>query len=194
MTILHTADEESVTGAAAALYAEDLAAIGYVPSHTRVMALNPEAVRAFEALIKAVAPGLGMRRYELVTLAAAGAIGSVSCVLAHGQKSLKYIDADEVQRVARDFRNAGLSAAEVAMMEYAAKLSRDSASMTERDAEVLREHGFSDREIVDIALAAAARNFYSRALHALGVDPDVPPKLEPALHEALLAGMAAARQ
>lgn len=194
MTILNTADEESVTGTAAELYAEDLAAIGYVPSHTRVMALNPEAVRAFEALIKAVAPGLGMRRYELVTLAAAGAIGSVSCVLAHGQKSLKYIDADELERIARDFRNAGLSPAEVAMMEYAANLSRDSASMTERDAEVLREHGFSDREIVDIALAAAARNFYSRALHALGVDPDVPPKLEPALREALLSGMAAARQ
>lgn len=194
MTILHTPDVDAVTGAAADLYAEDVANLGYVPSHTRVMALNPEAVRAFEALIKSVAPGLGMRRYELVTLAAAGAIGSVSCVLAHGQKSLKYIEADELERVARDFRNAGLPAAEVAMMEYAEKLSRDSASMTERDAQVLREHGFSDREIVDIALAAAARNYYSRALHALGVDPDVPPKLDDGLRDALLVGMAAARQ
>lgn len=189
MTILHTPDPDSVAGLAAELYAEDVSNLGYVPSHTRVMAINPEAVRAFEALIKAIAPGLGMRRYELVTLAAAGAIGSVSCVLAHGQKSLKYIDAEELARVARDFRNAGLPPAEVAMMEYAEKLSRDSASMTDQDAQVLRDHGFTDREIVDIALAAAARNYYSRALHALGVDPDVPPRLEPGLREALLDGI-----
>jgi uncharacterized peroxidase-related enzyme len=190
MTILNTPAEDEVTGLAAEMYADDLASIGYVPSHTRAMAINPEAEHAFVELIRTIAPSLGMRRYELVTLAAAGAIGSVSCVLAHGQKALGYLDADELLRVARDFRNAGLPAAEVAMMEYAAKLSRDSASMTEQDAAVLRDHGFTDREIVDIALAAAARNFYSRTLHALGVEPDVPRRIEPALKDALLAGIA----
>lgn len=108
MTILRTADESEVSGMAAELYGEDIAAFGYVPSHTRAMALNPEALRAFESLIKSVAPGLGMRRYELVTLAAAGAIGSEACRLAHGRKSLAYIDADELERVARDFRTTGL--------------------------------------------------------------------------------------
>ncbi len=189
MTILQTAEPDEVTGLAAELYAEDLEHLGYVPSHTRAMALNPEAVRAFEALVRSVAPGLGMRRYELVTLAAAGAIGSGACRLAHGNKSLKYIDADELERVARDFRTAGLPPEEVAMMEFAERLSRDSSTMTEQDATVLREHGFSDREIVDIALAAAARNFYSRSLHALGVEVDVPPSLSPRLKDALLAGM-----
>lgn len=191
MTILHTPDESEVGGVAAELYAEDLAAFGYVPSHTRVMALNPEAVRAFSSLVASITPGLGMRRYELVTLAAAAAIGSEACRLAHGRKSLAYIDADELERVARDFRTAGLSPAEVAMMEFAEKLSRDSSAMTENDAAALREHGFSDREIVDIALAAAARNFYSRALHSLGVVPDVPPELSTELKDALLAGIPA---
>ncbi|WP_395638283.1 peroxidase-related enzyme [Pseudolysinimonas sp.] len=190
MTILRTPDESEVAGLAAELYAEDREHLGYVPSHTRAMALNPEAVRAFEALIKSVAPGLGMRRYELVTLAAAGALRSTACRLAHGQKSLKYIDAGELERIARDFRTAGLPADEVAMMEFAERLSLDSSAMTEADAATLRDHGFSDREIVDITIAAAARNFYSRSLHALGVEVDVPPKLEPDLREALLAGMA----
>ena len=189
MTILQTPDESEVTGLAAELYAEDLEAFGYVPSHTRAMALNPEAVRAFESVIRAVAPGLGMRRYELVTLAAAAAIGSTSCVLAHGQKSLKYIDADELERVARDFRTAGLPAAEVAMMEFAERLSRDSSAMTEQDAAGLRDHGFSDREIVDITLAAAVRNYYSTALQALAVDVDVPEQLSPGLRAALVQGL-----
>lgn len=191
MTVLRTPDESEVGGVPAELYAQDRESLGYVATHTRALALNPEAVRAFESLIRAVAPGLGMRRYELVTLAAAGALGSTACRAHHGLRSLRYIDADELERVARDFRNAGLPAAEVAMMEFAEKLSGDSASMTEADAEELRRHGFTDREIVDITLAAGARNFYSRSLHALGVEPDIPPQLDPDLRDALLAGMRA---
>lgn len=189
MTIIATADENEVSGEAAELYAQDLRTLGYVATHTRVTALNPEAVRAFESLIKTLTPGLGMRRYELVTLAAAGALGSTACRAHHGLKSLNYLDADELERVARDFRNAGLSPAEVAMMEYAEKLSLDSSTMTEADAAVLRDHGFTDREIVDITFAAGARNFYSRSLHALGIEPDIPPSLEPGLVDALLGGM-----
>jgi uncharacterized peroxidase-related enzyme len=189
MTALHTAAEDEVGGPAAKLYADDLETLGYVTTHTRVTALNPEAVAAFEQLIHAIAPSLGMRRYELVTLAAAGALGSTSCRAHHGLKSLRYIDPDELERVARDFRTAGLPPEEVAMMAFAEKLSLDSSAMTADDAAELQRHGFSDREIVDIAFAAAARNFYSRSLHALGVEPDIPPTLPASLRDALLAGM-----
>lgn len=175
MSIIRTVPESEATGLVADLYAEDLADLGYVPSHSQVMAINPEAVRAFQALAATIAKPLGMRNYELVTLAAAEAIGSDACRLAHSRKSLKYMDAEEVVAVVTDYRSAGLSPAEVAMMDFAARLSADSSTMTDADAEALREHGFSDREIVDIALAAGLRNFYSRALHALAVDVDVPP-------------------
>ena len=189
MTIIRTPDPDEVEGEAAALYAADLASIGYVPSHTRVMATNPAAVRAFESLIRASLRTMDLRRYELVTLAAAGAIGSRACRLAHGKKSLKVFDEAALERIARDYHDAGLSEAEVAMMEFAERLSRDSASMTDADAARLRELGFADDEIVDIALAAAARNFYSRALHALAVPVDEPPQLSPALRDALVAGI-----
>ena len=188
MTIISTPEPDEVSGDAAELYAEDLAAMGYVPSHTRVMARNPAAVRAFENLIRASIRTMDKRRYELVTLAAAQAIGSRACRLAHGRKSLEVFDEQQLARIARDFHDAGLTDAEVAMMEFAARLSRDSATMTDADALRLREHGFSDDEIVDIALAAAARNFYSRALHALAVPVDVPPDLSPELRDALLSG------
>lgn len=55
------------------------------------------------------------------------------------------------------------------------------------DAAALRDAGFSDDEIVDITIAAAARNFSSRSLHARGVAVDVPPSLSPELAEALLS-------
>jgi uncharacterized peroxidase-related enzyme len=188
MTIIRTPEPSEVTGEAAELYAADIAKFGYVPSHTRVMANNPAAERAFEALVRAGRRTMDLRRYELVTLAAAQAIGSRACRLAHGRNALTVIDEAELVRLARDFHDAGLSELEVAIMEFAQKVSGDSASMTDDDSARLRELGLSDEEIVDVALVAAARNFYSRALHALAVPVDEPPGLSPELREALLSG------
>ncbi len=188
MTIIRTPEPDEVTGDAAELYAEDQEAFGYVPSHTRVMANNPAAYRAFENLIRASRRTLDLRRYELVTLAAAGALRSQACRLAHGNKSLSLFSEDELARIARDYRDAGLSEVEVGMMEFAEKLSGDSSTMTDADTLRLRELGLSDDEIVDVTIAASARNFYSRALHALAVPVDVPPGLSPELRDALLSG------
>jgi uncharacterized peroxidase-related enzyme len=185
VSIVKTVPEEEATGLVAELYAEDIEDLGYVPSHSRVMALNPEAVRGFEQLMRAIAIPLGKRRYELVTLAAAEAIGSQACLLAHSRKTLSILDAEQIARILRDYRDAGLTDAEVAMMDYAARLSTDSASMTDADSRQLRDAGFTDREIVDITLAAAARNFYSRSLHALAVEVDVPPGLDDAIVSAI---------
>lgn len=190
MTIIRTPDEQQVVGDAAAIYTADRDEYGYVPSHTRLMAMNVEAFEAWEALARAVARPLGMRRYELVTLAAAKGAGSVLCRLAHGRRSLSLFDPDQLERIARDHRDAGLSAAEVAMMDFAERVSGDAAGMTDEDGLVLRRHGFSDREIVDIALAAAARNYYSRAIAALGADVEELPGLSPRLVAALTHGLA----
>lgn len=189
MSILHTVAEEDASGTVAELYAEDLRDQGYVASHTKVMALNPEAERAWESLIRAIALPLGKRRYELVTLAAARGLRSQHCLLAHGARSLSLFDETDLIRIARDYRQAGLTEAEVEMMAYAEKVSSAASEMTVDDSRRLRDVGFSDREIVDITLAAAARNYYSRAVQALAVDVDVPPALSPALRDALVDGL-----
>ncbi|RAX50576.1 carboxymuconolactone decarboxylase family protein [Arthrobacter sp. AQ5-05] len=193
MGILQTTSEAEAVGATAAAYAADRAALGYVPSHTKVLALNPEAFEAWKALQSSITKSMGMRRYELVTLAAALGIGSRHCRLAHGNKALKYIDERELLGIATDYRSAGLAEAEVAMMDYAVKLSGDSAAMDESDSRRLRDLGFTDREIVDITLAAAARNYLSRILQALAVEIDVPPQLSEEMRGALLDPIEARR-
>jgi uncharacterized peroxidase-related enzyme len=185
MSIIHTVSEDEATGDIAAIYAEDREHHGYVPTRTRIMAVNPEAHQAFEDLTRAIASQLGVRNYRLVTLAAADALNSVECLLAHGSMARKIMDDAQIERVARDFHDADLTEAEVAMMEFAQKVCGDAAAMTDADSQILRDHGFSDRDIVDITLAAAVRNYYSRALQALAVPLDVPPNLPESLREAL---------
>ena len=172
----------------AEMYAADLRDDGFVYSHTQAMALNPEAHAAFEALIGAVLPSLGIRTYELATLGAARALGSPHCMLAHGRKVLRaeVLDEDTLAAVARG-DDSGLDPADAAVVRFAEKLSTDASAMTEADSRSLRDHGFTDRQIVDIALAAGLRNLLSRTLKALAVPMEGVPGLSPALVDALLA-------
>jgi len=193
--IVTTPDLDGATGHIAEMYDGDLRGDGFVFAHTRAMAVNPEAHQAFEDLIHAIVPSIGVRTYELATLAAARAIGSEHCLLAHGRKSLRagLLDEDQLTRLARDGADADLDPQDLAVVAYAEKLSTDAAAMTDADTERLREVGFTDRQIVDITLAAAVRNYFSRALQALAVPVDDVPGLTPALVAALRAPGAVAR-
>ena len=61
--------------------------------------------------------------------------------------------------------------------------------VTQKDIDELRSHGFSDAEILDVALTATARNFFSKTLDAVGAEPDPEYlKLENSLREVLAVG------
>ncbi len=79
---------------------------------------------------------------------------------------------EQLRALMIDYRNAGLEPAEVAMMAYAEKVTRAAHEVTEADVAGLRSHGLTDAEILDIALAAAARSFFSKTLEAVGAQPD----------------------
>ncbi|PNI09758.1 carboxymuconolactone decarboxylase [Arthrobacter sp. AFG7.2] len=192
MAILRMTPEAEATGLTAEIYDDDRRSLGYVPSYTKALSLNPEAYLAFDSLLKAISTSLGPRRYELVTLAASQAIGSTHCLLAHGKKSLHIFSEEQLRAIARGFHDAGLSEAEVAMMDYAVKLCTDAARMTDEDTQRLRDLGFNDREIVDITMAAAARNFISRSVLAMAVDLDVPTGMSEELKISLLGSIALA--
>lgn len=56
------------------------------------------------------------------------------------------------------------------MLAFAERMTLDAASMTEADVEQLRAVGFSDHDILSIALLAAYRNFIVRIADALGCE------------------------
>jgi len=185
--IVTTPAVDEAAGHAAEMYDEDLRADGFVFAYTRAMAVNPEAHEAFVALVRAIVPSIGVRTYELATLAAARAIGSPHCLLAHARKSLRagVLDEDQLERFARTGTSDGLDESDAAVVAFAEKLSVAPGSMTDADTLRLRDAGFTDRQIVDITLAAAARNYFSRALLALAVPIDEVPGLSAELSSAL---------
>lgn len=104
-------------------------------------------------------------------------------MLAHGALLRKnFFDAEQLALIAKDFRNAGLPPEEVAMMALAQKVSMQARDVTEQDIDELRQYGLADEEILDVILASAARNFFSKTLDSLNVTPDeIYKQLEPEL-------------
>src|SRR5919197_4203933 len=172
-------------------FADDWASHGYVANYIRLYARRPAVYVGWKQLLGAIKANMDPRRYELVTLAVARRLRSSYCSLAHG-KVLRdeFYDAATVRAIVTDHSHAGLAPVDVAVMDFADQVARDATSVRAADVVDLRDHGLSDDEILDVALAAALRCFFSKVLDAMGVEPDAAFRdlLEPDLHQALTVG------
>lgn len=74
-----------------------------------------------------------------------------------------------VEQLSQDYTAATLSAADRAMLDYAAKLTLTPTAVTEADVEGLRQVGFEDRAILDIVQITAYYAYVNRIADGLGV-------------------------
>jgi len=173
MTFIHTIPEDQAEAAVKKMYAENKAEFGYLPNYLKAFSLRPDVMAAWGQFLGTLSRDMDARRYELVTLAAARALHSSYCMLAHGSVMLQELfSPEQLARIAQDYQTADLTAAEVAMMAYAEQIVVDATAVTQSHIDTLHQHGFTDAEIFDITTTAAARCFFSKTLDALGAEPD----------------------
>ena len=146
-----------------------------------------DVLEAWVGLIAAIRSRMDVRRYELVTLAAARRLRSSYCSLAHGKVLLEL--GEPVREIASDRGAAGLDEVDLAVMDFAERVVDDASSIGDSERQRLRDVGLTDAEIMDVALAASARCFFSKSLDAIGVLPDASfRELGPELQELLVVG------
>lgn len=173
MAFIETVPVNQATDEVRAMYERAQANLGYVPNYAKIFSLRLEVMGAWSGLLASIRGHMDLRRYELVTLAAARALRSSYCMLAHGTiLRRQFYGPEQLAAIAGSAADAGLEPAETAMMAFAERVAKDASSITASDVESLRAHGFTDAEIFDIAAAAAARCFFSKLLDALGAEPD----------------------
>ncbi len=173
MTFIHTIPEELAEGDVKKMYEENKADFGYLPNYVQAFSLRPDVMAAWGQFLGTLNRHMDARRYELVTLAAARALHSSYCMLAHGTVMLQDLfSPEQLTRIAQDYQTAVLTPAEVAMMTYAEQIVLDATVVTQAHIDTLHQHGFTDTEIFDITTTAAARCFFSKTLDALGAAPD----------------------
>jgi uncharacterized peroxidase-related enzyme len=74
--------------------------------------------------------------------------------------------------VQADYRAAGLTHRELALLDYAVKLTREPRAVSREDLNRLRQLNFTDEQLVDAVHAISYFNFINRVLDGLGVDPE----------------------
>lgn len=208
MAYIETIPVSEATGEVRELYLRQQGNGDYVPNYAKVYCYRPQVMKAWADLQKCIRRPIDAKRYGLVSLAVARAIGSSYCALSYGRMlqqkfystdALKVVLGEEARKVVGDETltvveeesRGPLSPAEWAMMRYAAKVATDSSSVTQADIDELKTLGFSDAEIFDIAASAAARCFFARLGDALGAKPDSAfLTLDPQMREALTVGRA----
>jgi uncharacterized peroxidase-related enzyme len=190
MAFIRTIPPSDAEGPVREMYEQVHGRFGYVPNWAKAFSLRPDVMSGWAALLKSIQSNLPVRTYELATLAAARALRSSYCSLAHGSVlATKVFDPVAVTAIATGSPEAPLEPGEHAMMAFVEKVVVNADRITPEDIEGLRAHGYRDEEIFDVAAAAAARCFFSKLLDALGVQADSTfNDLDPALRRALTVG------
>ena len=190
MPFIHSVAEDSETGPLAEIFAADRKSWGYLPNLATTFGIRPEVYQAWRQLNGAIKASMDPRRYELVTVAAAIALRSSYCALAHGHVlAQEFMSEEEVIALVADPDLAALAPVDRAVVSLARKIVRGAAEVSDEDIVALRDCGLSDEEIFDVVVAAAARCFFSKTLDATGTAPDAAfAQLPPPLRNVLTVG------
>ncbi len=150
--------------------------LGFVPNVLKAYAFNPVKLQAFMDMYNDLMlgdSGLTKLEREMIAVAVSSSNHCYYCLTAHGAAVRKLSGCPELgEQMVMNYRAAPLDRRQKAMFDFAHKLTVDPASVVEADRAALRECGFSDRDIWDIASVASFFNMSNRMAAAVDMRPN----------------------
>jgi uncharacterized peroxidase-related enzyme len=164
------------TPAMAAYFDKCREKLGFVPNVLTAYAHDMAKLEAFAAFYNdlMLAPsGLSKLEREMIAVAVSADNRCFYCLTAHGAAVRQISGVPQLgELMAMNWRAAGLPPRQTAMLAFAEKVTRASAHIQERDRQALRDVGFSDRDIWDIAAVASFFNMSNRMASAVDMRPN----------------------
>jgi len=150
---------------------------GFVPNVFLTLAHRPDEFRAFfayhDALMLKKTGNLSKADREMIVTATSAKNHCLYCVVAHGAILRIYSkNALVADQVAVNHLKADITPREKAMLDFAIKVCLDSHTVGDRDYEVLRQHGFDDEDIWDIAAITAFFGLSNRMANVISMRPN----------------------
>ena len=160
----------------AAYFAKCEEKLGFVPNVLKAYGFDMAKLSAFVGMYNdlMLAPsGLSKLEREMIAVAVSSHNRCYYCLVAHGA-AVRQLSGDPVlgELMAMNFRAARLSKRERAMLDFAVKLAAEPWLIEEEDRAALRQAGFSDRDIWDIAAVAGFFNMTNRVASATDMRPN----------------------
>lgn len=149
---------------------------GFVPHVFMVLAHRPDEFRAFFAYHDALMDkpgGLSKAEREMIVVATSNANQCQYCVVAHG--AILRIRAKNpliAEQVAVNYRKADITPRQMAMLDFAMKVSTQSYAVGDADFATLQVHGFSMDDVWDMAAIAAFFGLSNRMANVTSMRPN----------------------
>ena len=165
--------------------AEETERAGFTPNVFSAFAYKPSHFRAFFAFHDALVDDspLAREEVEMIVVAVSGVNHCYYCNVAHGALARIYAkDQTLADQLVANYRTADVSDKRMAMLDVAVKLTERPTEVDEDDIALLREAGYSEEAIWDIAAVTAFFNLSNRMamfadmrpndeFHTLGREP-----------------------
>lgn len=154
---------------------------GLTPKVYRAQLLRPDLVDAQVQLLDRLLfskGALNRLQKEFILLAVSAANNNSYFPALHCQ-TLQFlgVKAEQSQQVALDHREANLPPVDVALLDFARKLTSDPHSFSEVDVESLRESSFTDEQILEAVLMVGLTHLLNYIQMGLGTEPDFKPRI-----------------
>ncbi|AUR04903.1 peroxidase-like protein [Phaeobacter inhibens] len=150
--------------------------LGMVPNVLRANAFDIDKLNAFTGMyndLMLADSGLSKLEREMIAVVVSSINSCFYCLAAHGA-AVRQLSGDPKlgEMLVMNYRVAPLEPRQRAMLDFAAKATKASAEIEEADRQTLRDHGFSDRDIWDIANVTGFFNMSNRVASATGMVPN----------------------
>ena len=151
--------------------------LGFVPNVLRAYAFAPAKLQAFADMYNDLMlgeSGLSKLDRELIAVAVSSVNHCYYCLTAHGA-AVRQLSGQPAlgEQMVMNYRAAeGLTPKQVAMLDFADKLTRSPHAIVEQDRQTLRDAGYTDRDIWDIASVASFFNMSNRMAAAVDMQPN----------------------
>lgn len=150
--------------------------LGFVPNVLQAYAFDTAKLQAFMDMVDDLMladSGLSKLEREMIAVAVSAINQCHYCLTAHGAAVRQRAGSAHFgDTITHNYRAADLDARQTAMLDFATKLTEAPAKITEADRQALRDAGFSDRDIWDIAAVAAFYNMSNRLAAATEMQPN----------------------
>lgn len=169
-------DEDGLPEGVRKLFARARENLGFVPNVLRVWAFRPERLSAWSTYFRNLhepSEQLGAAEREMIAVVVSQANGCLYCLVAHGAALREALgDAVLGERIAFDWRRAGVDPRREAICAYAEKLTRSPRQVDRGDLETLFEVGLTREEAWDVAELASMYNLTNRMAMATNMLPN----------------------
>lgn len=168
--------QDTLSPAMNAYFAKCEEKLGFVPNVLRAYAHNNAKLEAFTAFYNdlMLAPsGLSKLEREMIAVVVSAENRCFYCLAAHGA-AVRQLSGDPVlgEMLVMNYRAAKLDQRKRAMLDFSVKMTRASYEINDADRQALRNAGFGESDIWDIAAVAGFFNMSNRMASATNMLPN----------------------